>query len=248
MSHPLVWLLWRDTRNVTASLIARVSQPRGALSIAGLVLFCAAVGFTTRSSPGFARNVSSYGAPSVMGLVMLGAFSPLGLYFRPADVDWLLTAPLTRAELVVYNVALRARTAVLSGLFLSMLPTWRSAGWWQAFTGYTLVFLLLQISGQWLAVVRAWLALRVPLVGRRLIALAFAVVPFAAVATNGRAGAPITASAIESRKNSRSARSLRARSSSATAAAGSTVNASAITRRCSDVACSASHARTTASH
>jgi len=187
MSHPLVWLLWRDTRNVTASLIARVSQPRGALSIAGLVLFCAAVGFTTRSSPGFAGNVSAYGAPSVMGLVMLGAFSPLGLYFRPADVDWLLTAPLTRAELVVYNVALRARTALLSGLFLSILPTWRSAGWWQAFTGFTLVFLLLQVSGQWLAVVRAWLALHVPRAGRWLIAIAFAVVPAAAVALELRA-------------------------------------------------------------
>ena len=68
---------------------------------------------------------------------------------------------------MIYNVALRARTAFLSGLFLSLLPTWRGAGWWQAFTGYTLVFLLLQISGQWLAVVRAWLALHVSLLGRR---------------------------------------------------------------------------------
>ena len=179
MSHPLVWLWWRDTRNVAASLLARVSQPRGALAIAGLVLFAVAVGVTTRSTPGFAQNVNVYGAPSLMVLVMLGAFSPLGLYFRPADVDWLLTAPLTRAELVIYNVVLRARTAFLSGLFLSLLPTWRGAGWWQAFTGYTLVFLLLQISGQWLAVVRAWLALHVSPVGRRLIALAFIALPAA---------------------------------------------------------------------
>ena len=126
-----------------------------------------------------------YGAPSLMVLVMLGAFSPLGLYFRPADVDWLLTAPLTRAELVIYNVALRARTAFLSGLFLSLLPTWRGTGWWEAFTGYTLVFLLLQISGQWLAVVRAWLALHVSPAGRRLIALAFTALP----ARRGRARA-----------------------------------------------------------
>ncbi len=182
MSHPLVWLWWCDSRNVAASLLARLRQPRGALALAGLALFCAAVGFTTQSSPGFARNVNVYGAPSVMALVMLGAFSPLGLYFRPADVDWLLTAPLTRRALVIYNVALRARTAFLSGLFLSLLPTWRGAGWWQAFTGYTLVFLLLQISGQWLAVVRAWLALHVPSAGRRLLALAFIVLPLGAVA------------------------------------------------------------------
>jgi hypothetical protein len=182
MSHPLVWLLWRDTRNVVKSLFSRLRQPRGALALAGLALFCAAVGFTTRGSPGFAQNVNTYGAPSVMALVMLGAFSPLGLYFRPADVDWLLTAPLSRSALVIYNVALRARTAFLSGLFLSLLPTWRGAGWWQAFTGYTLVFLLLQISGQWLAVVRAWLALHVTQPGRRLIAFLFAVLPLGAVA------------------------------------------------------------------
>ncbi len=182
MSHPLVWLWWSDSRNVARSLLARLRQPRGALALSGLALFCAAVGFTTQSSPGFARNVNTYGAPSVMGLVMLGAFSPLGLYFRPSDVDWLLTAPLSRTALVLYNVALRARTAFLSGLFLSLLPTWRGAGWWQAFTGYTLVFLLLQISGQWLAVVRAWLALHVAPARRRLIAVAFAVVPLSAVA------------------------------------------------------------------
>jgi hypothetical protein len=182
MSHPLVWLWWRDTRNVAASLFARLRQPRGALSLAGLALFASAVGVTTGNSPGFAKNVSVYGAPSLMALVMIGAFSPLGLYFRPADVDWLLTAPLTRAALVIYNVALRARTAFLSGLLLSLLRTWRGTGWWQAFTGYTLVFLLLQISGQWLAVVRAWLALHVPPTGRRVIAIAFVALPVVAVA------------------------------------------------------------------
>jgi hypothetical protein len=181
MSHPLFWLWWRDSRNVATSLLARLRQPRGALAVAGLALFCAAVGYTTQTSPGFARNVNVYGAPSLMVLVMLGAFSPLGLYFRPADVDWLLTAPLTRTGLVVYNVALRARTAFLSGLFLSLLPTWRGAGWWQAFTGYTLVFLLLQISGQWLAVVRAWFAHNVPALGRWLVALAFTALPIALV-------------------------------------------------------------------
>ena len=52
MSHPLVWLWWRDTRNVAASLLARVSQPRGALAIAGLALFAPRVGVTTRNVAG----------------------------------------------------------------------------------------------------------------------------------------------------------------------------------------------------
>jgi hypothetical protein len=181
VSHPLAWLWWRDSVNAWRSLIERVSKPRGALAVAGLVLFCCAVAFTTHRSPGFAVSVGVYGAPSLMLLVALGAYSPLGLYFRPADVDWLLTAPLSRTELVVYNVLLRARTAFLSGFLLSLLPTWRGAGWWQAFTGYTLVFLLLQTSSQWLAVVRAWLALHVPPVGRRVLGIAFIALPLLAV-------------------------------------------------------------------
>jgi putative ABC exporter len=182
VNHALAWLLWRDTRNVAQSLLARMRQPRGALALAGLALFFAAIGYTTHNTPGFVRNVSVFGAPSLTAIVMLGAFSPLGLYFRPADVDFLLTAPLTRRALVVYNVALRARTAFLSGLFLSLLRTWRGTGWWEAFTGYTLVFLMLQVSGQWLAVVRAWLALHVGVVGRRTIAIGFIGLPILAVA------------------------------------------------------------------
>jgi hypothetical protein len=167
--------------NAGRSLVERVSQPRGALAVAGLVLFCTAVGFVTHRSPGFAGSVGVYGAPSLMVLVALGAYSPLGLYFRPADVDWLLTAPLSRTALVVYNVMLRARTAVLSGFLLSLLPNWRGAGWWQAFTGYTLVFLLLQTSAQWLAVVRAWLALHLSPLARRVLGFGFIAIPLLAV-------------------------------------------------------------------
>jgi len=186
VTHPLAWLLWRDSRNAVVSLLRRLRQPRGALALAALALFGAAVGFTTSTSSGFAGSVSVYGAPGLMALVVLGAFSPLGLYFRPADVDWLLTAPLSRTALVVYNVAIRSRTAFFSGLLLSLLPTWRGAGWWQAFTGYTLIFLLLQTSAQWLAVVRAWLALRLPARGRRLLGIACTALPLLAVASELR--------------------------------------------------------------
>jgi hypothetical protein len=180
--HPLVWLLWRDTRNATWRLLERTAHPRGALAVAGLVLFAAAVGFTTRSTENFGGNVRLFGGPGLTLLVMMGAFSPLGLYFRPADAHWLLTAPLSRTALVLYNVAIRARPALLSGLLLSLLPNWRGAGWWQAFTGYSLIFLLLQTSAQWMAVVRAWLALRARPFWRRTLGVGLFGLPLAAAA------------------------------------------------------------------
>ncbi len=182
MSHPLTWLLWCDTRSAARGLLHRVAKPRGALAVAGLVLFAVAVSFTTRASGDFGGNVRLFGAPGLMILVMLGAFSPLGLYFRPADVHWLITAPISRTSLVLYNIAIRSRPAILSGLLLSLLPNWRGAGWWQAFTGYTLIFVLLQVSAQWMAVVRAWLAMRARPFWRRVLGVGLFGLPIAAVA------------------------------------------------------------------
>lgn len=182
MTHPLVWLLWRDTRNAARGLLQRTARPRGALAVAGLVLFAAAVSFTTSVSGNFGGNARVFGAPGLTLLVMLGAFSPLGLYFRPADVHWLMTAPLSRRALVLYNVAVRARPAILSGLLLSLLPGWRGAGWWQAFTGYSLIFLLLQVAAQWMAVIRAWLALHARPFWRRVLGTAVFGLPILAVA------------------------------------------------------------------
>jgi hypothetical protein len=54
------------------------------------------------------------------------------------------------------------------------------------------VFLLLQISGQWLAVVRAWLALHVGVVGRRAIAVGFIGLPILAVACEMHARRDLT--------------------------------------------------------
>ena len=182
MIHPLLWLYWCDTRNAALAMLRRSFRLRGALAVAGLAVFAVAVGFATRGNADFGGNVRLFGAPGLMLLVMLGAFSPLGLYFRPADVQWLITAPVSRTALILFNIAIRARPALFSGLLLSLLPNWRSAGWWQAFTGYTLIFLLLQISAQCMAMVRAWLSMHARPPWRRLLGLALFGLPIAAVA------------------------------------------------------------------
>ncbi|MEM7409570.1 MAG: putative ABC exporter domain-containing protein [Myxococcota bacterium] len=160
--HPLVWLVWRDSRSAARGWWQRWRTPRGVLATIGLFFFAGMIVLTSRGGPGVGGNLYVYGPSALMVLVVLGAFSPVGLYFRPPDVDWLFTAPLTRRDLVLYNIAERARVAVFSGLLLSLLPAWRGPSWVASFTGYTLVFLLLQISAQWIAVGRSWLGERVP--------------------------------------------------------------------------------------
>ena len=171
--HPLVWLVWRDSRSAARGWWKRWRTPKGLLASFGLVVFALMIAMGASSSPGIGGNLYVYGPSALLVLVVLGAFSPVGLYFRPPDVDWLFTAPLSRRELVLYNVAERARVAFFSGLLLSLLPAWRGNSWWASFTGYTLVFLLLQVSAQWIAVVRSWLAMRVP---RTVVRLGFGLV------------------------------------------------------------------------
>ena len=180
--HPLLWLLLRDSRNAARGTLQRVARPRGALALAGLTFFIAFAASALRGSQSGAGNVAVYGGPGLMLLILLGAFSPSGLYFRPAEVDWLLTAPLSRRALVLYNVAVRSRTAIFSGLLLSLLPAWRLSSWGAAVTGYTLVFLLLQTSAQWMAVVRARLALSLSAAARRALGAAVFGLPLAALA------------------------------------------------------------------
>jgi hypothetical protein len=67
MTHPLVWLLWRDTRNVAWSLLERVAKPRGARARRARAVLRRGR-LHAGGTPGFARNVNTYGAPSVMGL------------------------------------------------------------------------------------------------------------------------------------------------------------------------------------
>ncbi len=102
----------------------------------------------------------SYAAEAFFVFVMLGAIAPRGLYYRPAELALLFPAPIPRRQLVLYNIVWRARMSVLSALWLAMLGVMGGTPVLVALAGYTLILLLLQVSSQCFAVVRARLAER----------------------------------------------------------------------------------------
>lgn len=182
MNRALWWLLWTDTLGAGRSVARRALRPMPILLGAGFLLLAGLLAWATRGQPPIRpAGASQVGAPVLAIVVLLGVFSPHGLFFRPAEIDWLFPAPVSRRSLALFNILVRARTAVLSGLVLPLLVSWRGSDPLLTFVGYTLVFLLLQVSAQWFAVVRAWLASRVGLAVRVALGLALFAVPFAAV-------------------------------------------------------------------
>jgi len=122
-------------------------------------------------------SVRRYGPPTALVLVVLGAVTGRGLYFRPAEVDLLFQAPLSRLDLLLYKVVSRAGTSVISALWLALFVLLRSGSFVSALLGYFLLLVFLQVSGQLIAVVREWLAARVQGVAHALAVLALVGLP-----------------------------------------------------------------------
>jgi len=183
VTRGLWWLLWRDTIGAGRGIAARTLRPMPILLALGFLLLAGLLAYATRGQPGISlAGARQIGAPVLAMVVLLGVFSPHGLFFRPAEIDWLFPAPVSRRSLALFNILVRARTAVLSGLVLPMFVSWRGNDPLFTFLGYTLVFLLLQISAQWFAVVRAWLATRAALPIRYVLGIALFAIPLGAVA------------------------------------------------------------------
>jgi hypothetical protein len=182
VSRALLWLLWADTRGGARAFLRRGLRPLPLLLALGFLLLAVLFGYATRNNPGISpAGARQIGAPILALVVLLGVFSPHGLFFRPAEIDWLFPAPVSRRALALFNIAVRARTAVLSGLVLPLFVSWRGTDPVFTFVGYTSVFLLLQISAQWFAVVRAWLAPRLPLALRVALGIGLFAFPLGAV-------------------------------------------------------------------
>lgn len=203
----LCFLLWRDTLGRSRLLLRGLRSWRGAAMasifalLAGSLVSLPMVLPTPRGASAASEGFRTFAPLALLALVSLGALAPRGLYFRQAEVAWLFPAPLRRRDLVLYNVLSRARVTGFSALWLAAFPALRGRSFANALLGYLLSLLLLQISAQWFAVLRVWLAERSE--RRRLAAalasaaLALAALGYLAGGLEGLAGSLVTRPFIE---------------------------------------------------
>ncbi len=203
MNRGLRFLLWRDVVGRTRAMGRRLRTGRGIAGALGVGLFLVAIGFARilqwadpEAAPPplvAAARVRELGALVLLALVALNTLSGRGLYFRPAEVGVLFAAPLSRRELVVFNVLARARLAALSALWMAIVIDVGGARWPAVLIGGFLALLFVQVASQLCSVAIAWLAERLPPFPRRAV-LALAVLlllapALAAAATAAGGGA-----------------------------------------------------------
>lgn len=179
MNRGLRFLLWRDLVGRTRAMGRRLRTGRGIAGALGVGLFLAAIGFVrilqwadpeaAPPPPVSAAQVRDLGPLVLLVLVALNTLSGRGLYFRPAEVGVLFPAPLTRRELVVFNVLARARLAALSALWLAIVIDVGGTRWPAVLAGAFLALLFVQVASQLCSVCVAWLAERLPPWPRRAV-------------------------------------------------------------------------------
>jgi hypothetical protein len=201
VNRGLRFLLWRDVVGRTRAMWRRLGTGRGIAAALGVGLFLVVIAFArilqwvdpeAAPAPLVAANrVRELGGLVLLLLVALNALSGRALYFRPAEIGVLFAAPLSRRELVVYNVLARARLAALSALWMAIVIDVRGVRWPAVLAGGFLALLFVQVASQLCSVALAWLAERLPPAPRRtaLAAVVLLVVgPALAVAAAASAG------------------------------------------------------------
>ena len=63
-----------------------------------------------------ADSIRLWGPAILLAVSILGALSARGVYFKPAEVDFLFPAPVSRRELLLYNVLSKLGTVALYDL------------------------------------------------------------------------------------------------------------------------------------
>ena len=87
-------------------------------------------------------------APAAILLMVFLLMAKGALYFRPAEVQFLFPAPITRRQLLLYNVLSKLPVQILSGLWCSIFALGHSNRWYAGILAPIVFLMFLQITTQ----------------------------------------------------------------------------------------------------
>ena len=160
MNRALATLLRLNSRAIFRRLLRGVRSWRGALLLLfTLGFFAMAVGpqifiaITMRGRPE-AQHLSGAFAPlaplGLLGFTLLFVLTSAGeaaVYFTPAEVDLLFSAPFTRRDLLLYKVAKTGVGLVCVSAFMSLMMLVNFRWWLAGFLGLLLSLAMVQLLG-----------------------------------------------------------------------------------------------------
>ncbi|MCZ6793139.1 MAG: hypothetical protein O7J95_05945 [Planctomycetota bacterium] len=154
MNRGLIYLLNRQTVGFGRQLRRRFRGVKGILGAIGVAFFllvfvlpAVMAGFTDES-PGSQEPIRRWGPAASLAFIVLTGLSTRAIYFKPAEIDFLFPAPLSRRQLLVFNVLARLRIQLLSGVICFVFVVRHAPRWYAAFTAVIGVLFLLQLTSQ----------------------------------------------------------------------------------------------------
>lgn len=129
MNPGLRLLALRLARGRLRLLGRRMRTVKGAIGVGGTALFLVLIAGlqvwsvtdpAVRGEPPSPDTLRATVPAIVVVLTLLSAFSERGLYFTPPETGFLFTAPVSRRELLVYNLFTRLGVQVLSALWVAL--------------------------------------------------------------------------------------------------------------------------------
>ena len=159
MNRGLLYLLRAESVGTFRVLRRRLRGVKGVVVGSGFALFFTAIlgqhilETLTRDTDEEALRQTAdsfrlWGPPALLfGLLIFGV-SMRSLYFKPAEIDFLFPAPVSRRQLVAFNVLSRMRVQTLSTLWCWVFFLSWSGSWYGALVGAFLLFTLVQLTTQ----------------------------------------------------------------------------------------------------
>lgn len=152
MNPALRYLLLHRPLGALRRFRRRVATPRGAILALGLVMLLGLIlgspflanMASTGEDAGVARRdeILLFAPPALLFIALIGVRAG-AFYFKPAEIHFLLPAPVPRRQLLMYNIASRLQIAFLSAIWISVF-TLRYASTWVG--GFVAIFALLSFN------------------------------------------------------------------------------------------------------
>lgn len=161
MNPGLTYLLQRSATGRLRHFRRRLKTFKGAaLFAAGLLMILILVlpqvliathGREMGAEPRESHAVRLWGPFTLLLVIIPGLFSTGGLYFRPAEIDFLFPAPVSRRELLLYHILGRLQMTCLSTLWMSLFLLRFSGRWYYGlaalFIGTAFLQFVTELSG-----------------------------------------------------------------------------------------------------
>jgi hypothetical protein len=153
-------LALRLARGRVRLLARRLRTVRGVVGVGGTALFLALVAGVqlwtatspaTRTTPPAPETLRATVPALIVVLTFLAAVSERGLYFTPPETGFLFPAPVSRRELLVYNLVTRLGVQLLSALWVAIFTLRYAPHLASGLAGVVLGFVFIYVAAQALA-------------------------------------------------------------------------------------------------